>query len=338
MTEGGAMIEGGTMDDQEPSELDDFWKDYMFDFSPAGEMAWWEEYTDVYDAAEHFVIENEPDGLAGSLRELDELLALPTEQDRRQAIQYPLRDIEDDEGALDTFLHALRARVERQLAGDLSRPLVDPRGPRKPPTSPQGYDISLPSAGSFDNLPIAEAVVEGVLEGYADRLRETFADSRSGVTRRLPPLRTRFDQEVGLVAVRDGEPVRTRTAVVLLHDRGGEAHVFNSFPMEEVPAPPPFDALGVLFGAWLHADWVDDYPRGERDPVEQVRRFATSEPVDVVEQAAYELEVVRSTGTEQDRRRAIRGMCSFFLPRPEGQVDAFLAEAAQVLAEVLRSR
>lgn len=275
-----------------------------------------------------------------ALDDIDELMALPTEQDRRKAFRHELYTIPDDPGAWDAFLAAYRERVLRERAGDRSRPLVDPRGPRKklPPVSPQGYDVTLASAGSFDNLPVAEAAVEGVLEGYADRLRETFADSRPGVTRRLPPLRCRYDQEVGLVAVRDGDPVRTRTAVVLLHDVGGQSHVFSAYPMEDVPPPPPFDALGVLFGGWLHADWVDDYPDGACDPVEQVRRFAASEPVDVVEQAAYELEVVRGTGTEADRRRAVRGMCSFFLPRPEGQLDAFLAEAAQVIAEVLRRR
>ena len=160
------------MADEELSELDDLWRDYMFDHSPAGEMAWWEEYTDVYDAAEHFVVENDEEGLRGSAAEIDALLALPTEQDRRAAIRYPLRDIEDDEGAFDTLLLALRARIERQLAGDDSRPLVDPRGPRPPrksaPVSPQGYDVSLPSAGSFHNAQVAEAVVDAVLKAYGD--------------------------------------------------------------------------------------------------------------------------------------------------------------------------
>jgi hypothetical protein len=146
-------------------------------------------------------------------------------------------------------------------------------------------------------------------------------------------MRMRFDREVGLVAVRDGEPQRTRLAVVLLHDVGGEPLVYSSFPMEEVPAPPPFDALSVLFAGWLHADWVDDYPHGEWDPVEQVRRFAAAEPRETVEEAAEQLRVLRSSGSEDDRRRAIRGLCSYFLPRPPGQLDRFLAETAEVLAE-----
>jgi hypothetical protein len=146
-------------------------------------------------------------------------------------------------------------------------------------------------------------------------------------------MRMRFDRDVGLVAVRDGEPQRTRLAVVLLHDVGGEPLVYNSFPMEEVPEPPPFDALSVLFAGWLHADWVDDYAHGEWDPVEQVRRFARSEPRETVEDAAEQLAALRSSGTEDDRRRAVRGLCSYFLPRPPGQLDRFLEEAAQVLAE-----
>jgi hypothetical protein len=106
--------------------------------------------------------------------------------------------------------------------------------------------------------------------------------------------------------------------------------------MEEVPEPPPFQALSVLFAGWLHADWVDDYPHGEWDPVEQVRRFAAAEPRETVEEAAAELATLRSSGTEDDHRCAVRGLCSFFLPRPPGQLDRFLAEAAQVLEDATR--
>lgn len=293
---------------------------------------------DPYANAEQYVPTLRPEELELALVDIDELMALPTEQDRRNAFRYELYTIPEEPGAWDAFVADFRARVLREQAGDRSQPLVDVRPPRPkvPPLSPQGYDVTLPSAGSFDTQSMAEAVIDAVLKGYGDRLRETFRDSQPGLTRRLPPLRSRFDVEVGLVAVRDGDPVRTRLAVVLVHDRGGEAHVYSAFPMEEVPPPPPFDALGVLFGGWLHADWIDDYPHGACDPVEQVRRFAANEPRDTVEDAAAELEVVRASGTEDDRRRAVRGMCSYFLPRPPGQLDAFLAEAAQVLADALR--
>jgi hypothetical protein len=295
---------------------------------------------DAYANAEMYIQACTPADLRLTLDDIDELMALPTEQDRRRAFRYELFGIPDEPGAWDAFIAEYRARVEREQAGDQSQPLVDPRGPRQTsgPISPQGYDVSLPSAGSFSTQQVAEAVVDAVLEAYGDRLRMYLEDTPAGMTRRVPPLRMRFDRDVGVVAVRDGDPIRTRLAVVLLHDIAGQTHVYNSFPMEEGPEPPVLDALSVLFGGWLHADWVDDYPAGAWDPVEQVRRFAATEPVETVEQAAAELEVLRADGTEDDRRRAVRGFCSFFLPRPPGQLDAFLAEAAQVLAEALRGR
>lgn len=314
--------------------FDDFWVSYMCD--DGQEQDWRLDYTDIYAAAEAFMIEAIPSELEGTRRDLDALFALPSEQDRRVAIANVIEDVDDDPGSLDAFLADFSARLDRQLAGDLSQPLVDPRGPRKrrggPPVSVQGYDVSLPSAGSFDSAQVAEAVVGAVLKSYADSTRAFFARSAPGITRRLPPLRMRFDREVGLVAVRDGQHHRTRLAVVLLHDVGGEPLVYNSFPMEEVPEPPRFEALSVMFAGWLHADWVDDYPAGAWDPVEQVRRFAASEPRETVERAAEELAALRATGTEDDRRAAVRGLCSYFVPRPPGQLDSFLAEAAEVLA------
>lgn len=313
----------------------DFWQTYMFDGEPGDR--WYEKHTDVYACAEYVISrESDEEDLRGHIEEIDALMNLPHEAERRRELGQQLNDIDDEPGAFDAFLRDFRARCERQLAGDLSQPLVDPRGPRKrrggPPLSPQGYDISLPSAGSFASQEVAEAVVEAVLKAYGDRIRRSFARSTSGVTRRLPPMRMRFDKEVGLVAVRDGQDHRTRRAVVLLHDVEGEPLVFNSFPMEEVPDPPQFEALSVLFGGWLHADWVDEFPADARDPVEQVRRFAANEPRETVKQAAAQLEALRSSGTEDDRRQAVRGLCSYFLPRPPGQLDRFLEEAAQVLS------
>ncbi len=118
-------------------------------------------------------------------------------------------------------------------------------------------------------------------------------------------------------------------AVVLVHDRGGEPLVFSAFPMEEVPEPPTLQGLFVLLGAYLHADWVDEVP--DRDPLEMVRRFAAAERPETVRQAAADLQALLGAGTEDDRRTAVRGLCCFFLPRPPGQLDAFLRAAAEVL-------
>ncbi len=309
---------------------------------PAPELLVPDRAADIYDCAEAYIAGFMPEDVAQSLAELEALAALPTEQARRRAYGYDPEEIPQEEGAWDEFMAAFRARVLREMDGDRSQPMVNPRGRVEvlpgTPLSPQGYDVSLPSAGSFDNEPVATAVVEAALEAYGDRMRTSFEDSVPGVTRRLQPMRVRFDQTVGVVALRDGGDLRTRLAVVLVHDVGGKAHVFNAFPMEEVPEPPQFKSLSVLCGGWLHADWVDDYPRGRWDPVEQVRRFATTEPPEVVEQAAVELAAVRATGTEDDRRRAIRGLCSYFLPRPAGQLDRFLSEVAEVLDNAVGGR
>lgn len=70
----------------------------------------------------------------------------------------------------------------------------------------------------------------------------------------------------------------------------------------------------------------------DRDPLEMVRRFAAAERPETVRQAAADLQALLGAGTEDDRRTAVRGLCCFFLPRPPGQLDAFLRAAAEVLA------
>lgn len=302
--------------------FEDFWQSYMW-------HEWETFYSDVYQAAEAFISASTEQSHRKMLEEIDALMALPAEADRRAKLPDPLEDIGDEAGDLDAFIADFRARVVRELAGDRSDPLVDRRPAKPGPLSPQGWDVTLPSAGSFPTERMAQAVTDAVLKHFERTLREEFAESQPGVTRRLPPMRMRFDKDVGTVAVRDGETTRTRLAVVLVHDRGGEALVFSAFPMEEVLEPPKLQALFVMLGAWLHADWVDEVPT--YDPLEQVRRFAAAERPDTVRQAAVELHALRSAGTEDERRAAVRGLCCFFLPRPPGQLDAFLDAAAEVL-------
>lgn len=294
---------------------------------------------DYYANAEEWIFNANEPRLWKMLDEIDALLALPTEPERRKAVKPWLYGIPEEDGAWDRFLNDFRARVERELAGDRSQPLVDPRGPvPAPDTSPQGYDVTRPSAGRFSSQAVADAVYKSIAERYADRIDAFMESAQPGVDRRLPPMRMRFDRQVGVVALRDGGDLQTRLAVLLVRDRGGEAHATDLFPMEEVPEPPRFEALSVLFAGWLHPDWEGEHPEFRPDPVEQVRRFAASEPRQTVETAALELSALRAAGSEEDRKRAVRGLCSFFLPRPEGQLDAFLAEAAGVIDEVLRTR
>jgi hypothetical protein len=304
----------------------DFWTSQM-----CRDPSWRDEFPDVYAAAEAYIHGAAPGELTAMLRELDELTAMPSEADRRRALPTPLEDIGDEPGALDAFLVDFRARVVREQARDRRRPLVDPRPPRTGPLSPQGWDVTLPSAGSFPTEGVAQAVVDAVLARYADRVRDALAPADGAVPVRLPPLRMRFDKDVGTVVLRDGPTLRTRNAVVLLHAVDGTAQVLSAFPMEPVPEPPQLPALFRLLGGWLHADWVDEQP-GTHDPLEQVRRFAAAEPVDTVRQAAVELEALLGSGTEDERREAVRGLCCYFVPRPSGQLDAFLAAAADVLA------
>lgn len=123
-----------------------------------------------------------PADLDLALEDIDELRALPTEEERRNAFRFNLYTIPEEPGAWDAFVADFRARIVREQAGDRSQPLVDVWGAQKRglPVSPQGYDVSLPSAGSFDNQQIAEAVVDAVLKAYAERNRHFFKDSRPG--------------------------------------------------------------------------------------------------------------------------------------------------------------
>jgi hypothetical protein len=74
--------------------------------------------------AEDCVLDASEAELRKMLAEIDTTLALPSEQERRTPYGYALQSLDPREGAFDDFLRQYRARVERELAGDLSRPLV----------------------------------------------------------------------------------------------------------------------------------------------------------------------------------------------------------------------
>lgn len=195
--------------------------------------------------------------------------------------------------------------------------------------STQGYDTTPLWASSFPDRATAERCATAVLQAHGDRVRAVFADSQPGVTRRLAPLQHELDQPVGTVVDRDGRHIRTRTAVVLLHDVGGGAQVFSCHPAPAGPPTSGMPTLAVLFGAYLHPDWLDEHLAGH--PLAAVGLFALSEP-GLVPAAMAELQQLTSTGDERQHRDVVTALGSAFVPRPPGQLDQFLAEARAFLA------
>lgn len=190
------------------------------------------------------------------------------------------------------------------------------------------YDVTLPSAGSFPDLATANDVTATIVRAHAEELTAFFARSRMGTIRRMRPLRRSFDESVGTVALRSGETLEAHRAVVLVHDVEGGALVFATFPEEELAqAPFAAPALEVLFGAYLHADWPDEHD----GPLAAVRLFMAAEDDEVAAAARQQLAQLASWGDEKARREAARAFGSYFVPRPPGQLDRFLAEAAQAL-------
>ena len=215
--------------------------------------------------------------------------------------------------------------------GFTRRPSTPAPSTPAPSTSapPQAYDTTPLWASSFPDAATADRRATAVLQAHGDRVRTVFSTSRPGITRRLAPLRHDLDEPVGIVVDREGRQGETRTAVVLLHDIGGGAHVFSCHPAPTLPPLPEMPALAVLFGAYLHPDWLDEHPGAH--PLAPVGLFALTEP-GLVPAAMAELEQLSATRDEQQRGGAVVTLGSAFVPRPPGQLDRFLAEARAFLA------
>jgi hypothetical protein len=189
------------------------------------------------------------------------------------------------------------------------------------------YDVTLASAGSFPDLETANRATNTILPAHAEQLTAFFTGSRKGTIRRMPPLRGHFDEPVGTVLLRDGRAIEAYDAVVLVHDVEGGALVFAAYPEEPLPPSPDLPALEVLFGAYLHADWPDEHP----GPLAAVRLFAVAEDAALRRTAGHQLAELAELGDEPERRQAVRALGSYFVPRPDDELDRFLVEALTVL-------
>lgn len=182
------------------------------------------------------------------------------------------------------------------------------------------YDTVPVAAASYPDLETAERCTTAVVQAHAEHLRAFFADSTPGVHRRLAPIRLDLEEPVGMVVDRDGgvHEDATIATVLLLDVGGGGVQVLSSHPELMLSAPPDLPGLAVLFGAYFESDWRDE----DLDPLAVVRRFCEQEP------AAREAAVQEWPRLHpQD----VAALGSYFVPRPPGQLEAFLIEAGAVL-------
>lgn len=185
------------------------------------------------------------------------------------------------------------------------------------------WDTSLIGAGSYPDLAAAEVCVNVIFRAHGPEI-SAFCE---GPRKRMRPLRAEFDEEVGTLVNRDQLVVHPRTATLLVHNDGGTPLVFNSCPEEPRPPAPDLASLDVLFGAYFHPDWIDDHD----SPLDVLSAFVAENSTQERQRALAELKQLAGTGSEEDRRAAMLGLGSYFVPRPPGQVDAFLAMAIAYL-------
>ncbi len=170
------------------------------------------------------------------------------------------------------------------------------------------WDMQATEAGSYPDVETANRCATAIIRAHEAEVR-AFMDSGRA---RCRPLRLDFDEPVGRVVTRDGDRFDSRHAVLLLHNAGGRPLIFATYPAQRVEPPSGWPELELLFGAYLHPDWLDD----AEDPVEAVRTYDGD--------ARDELDRLLSTGTEDDRREIVRSLGSAFVPRPAGELDRFL--------------
>lgn len=186
------------------------------------------------------------------------------------------------------------------------------------------WDVTLIGAGSYPDVPAAEAVVNVIFRANVDEIA-AFCESPR---KRMRPLRAQFDYDVGNLVNRDDVMIYPRTATLLVHNDGGYPLIFNSCPEEPRPTAPQLPTLEVLFGAYFHPDWIDDHD----SPHDVLLAFVAENPGSHRRFAVEELRTLSALPSEDDRRSAMLGLGSYFVPRPPGQVDAFISQAVAFLA------
>lgn len=177
------------------------------------------------------------------------------------------------------------------------------------------WDLRLYGASSFPDEDTYRACYSAIVIDNKDTV-VAWLDTDAP---RCVPLRTTFDHVVGFVVDRDGEREVRGATLVLVRDDQGTPQVHTCHPEPPLPPAPDLPGLELLLGSWFHADWVDDGYDGPESVISEffasnAGRFAIGD----------EIAVLRGLPDEAARRSAVRGLGSYFVPEPPGQVDALL--------------
>lgn len=189
------------------------------------------------------------------------------------------------------------------------------------------YDLTVEARGTFSDELVRERCVEQVLAGHAGPLTRLRRATPRGKRRRMAPLRWLFEEAIGTVCGRDGGSAPARIASVIPEARDDTVHVVLAHPELPLPPAPAMPAAELLFGSYLHEQWQEEHEH----PLDAVRQLRDTLSADTRAATARELAVLLARGSELTRRTVVRGLGSAFVPRPDGQLDQFLAEAIWTL-------
>jgi len=190
------------------------------------------------------------------------------------------------------------------------------------------YELTVEARGVFTDLATKRRCLEQVVDGHPGQLRALRPPVFPADRCRSAPLRWLFDEPIGMVHTRDGAAAPSRIASVVI-EMSGERRYRPVLAHPELPLPPApaLPTLDVLFGSYFHQEWR----LRQDDPLEVVRDFRDDSDDVTLECAVRELTSLAASGSELTRRTAVRGLGSAFVPRPDGQLDRFLARATRLL-------
>lgn len=266
---------------------------------------WRDLFASPYEAAEEFLGDVDDAERQRVVADVDELFAQHSSRERLASVSEE-GFWRRDEAYVDAWLLAVRRRAQQALAGDHSQPLTDPAGP--------AYDQLPPYIGGWLQGELADAVAEQVLAAHTEYVQflEQVDAPRSVVMRsRISGGRT--------VQLRDtGEVVPAPFGCVVLHRLVRARTVFVE--PEREPEPVGFPALGLFFSSYLRPGWWEKYT----NPLEGILVFRREQGVELTAAALRELPVLQAYGSPGDRRELLQRLGSYFVPRRDNEVDAFL--------------
>ena len=267
---------------------------------------WTDEFASPYEAFEEHLADCEEADLHGLISEIDMLMSeLSSEQERLELL--PKEGLwKRPEGYVDAWLLVVRQRAQQALLGDHSQPLTDPEGP--------AYDLLPPYIGGWLHGAQADDVATQVLAahpGYVQLLEQVDAPRSVVMRTDIGGART--------VQLRDtGAVVPAPFGCVVLHRLVRARTVFVE--PERVPEPAGFPALGLFLSSYLRPGWWEKYT----NPLEGILVFRREQGVELTAAALRELPALQAHGEEDDRRELLQQLGSYFVPRRDGEVDAFL--------------